>query len=458
MSTLSLRARLLLVATFVLLIFLGLMGVVLDQAFRRSAEEGVSERLLLQIYGLLATTEEDAGGRIFLPEVLQEPGFNRMGTGLYAVVYDANGEELWRSESALDMSLGPAAISTMSATLDAGEPRFGRVRTASDQPLFFLSYRVLWQGGGETTTPFTYATLQTLDTYRSEVSGFRNNLWGWLVGVVVILVIVQAAVMSWGLAPLRRLEGDLKQIEDGEQDYLKGGYPEEIEGVTRNLNLLLASERQQREKYRTTLADLAHSLKTPLAILKSTASTADDDSAPMDAVRRTVDEQVGRMDEIVSYQLSRAVTSSPTIIRKSIEVEPILNRLVAAMEKVYADRGIDVSCETDDGSFFGDERDLMEVLGNIVDNACKYCNSQVRISATQSPSRGALLFVVEDDGPGIPEQERSKVMERGARLDTSTPGQGIGLAVVADIIERYGGHWKILESPLGGARFEITLP
>ncbi len=452
MTPLSLRARLLLVATLVLFIFLGLMGIVLDQAFRRSAEEGVSERLLLHIYGLLAATEE-IGGELFLPEALQEPDFNRMGTGLYALVLDGRSDELWRSASALDVSLTPASLRVMDVRLDAGEPRFGRVQTADGRELFYLAYRVLWQGDSETATPYTFVALQTLDTYLGEVSGFRNNLWGWLVGVVVVLLGVQAAVMSWGLAPLRRLANDLKQIEDGRQDYLEGRYPEEIDGVTRNLNLLLASERQQREKYRTTMADLAHSLKTPLAILKSAAATDSDAD-----VHATVDEQVARMDEIVSYQLGRAMASSPAITRRALPVAPVVDRLIAAMEKVYASRKIVISRQGDEGRFYGDERDLMELLGNLVDNACKHGETRVEVTVQQSGERGELTLTVDDDGPGIAPADRARVMQRGERLDSRSPGQGIGLAVVADIIERYGGRWEMLESGLGGLRFVAILP
>ncbi|MDZ7684986.1 MAG: ATP-binding protein [Gammaproteobacteria bacterium] len=464
MGRLSLRARLLLVATCVLLIFLGLMGLVLDQAFRRSVEEGVSERLRLHIYGLLATAEE-SNGSLYLPENLQEPDFNRLGTGLYAVVFDGSGTELWRSSSALDLALSETADSTLRGNFSPGEPAFGRIEAAGDIPLFFLAYRVLWQGTGETVTPYTFVAMQTLDTYRSEVAGFRNNLWGWLGGVVFVLIGVQAAVMSWGLAPLRRLESDLGQIEAGEQDYLQGDYPVEIEGVTRNLNVLLASERQQREKYRTTLADLAHSLKTPLAILRGTAASmnglpADPEKAvsELDSIRATVDEQVARMDEIVGYQLGRGMTSSPTIIRRSIDVRPLLDRLVAAMRKVYSNRDVELTVDAQECSFFGDERDLMEMLGNVVDNACKYCDHEVHIEVTQPIARGKLRLVIEDDGPGIPDKERELVMRRGERLDASAPGQGIGLAVVAELVARYGGDWDIEDSALGGARFVINLP
>ena len=305
----SLRGRMLLTATLVLLVFLGLMGVVLDHAFQRSAEQSVSERLLLHIYGLLAATEQ-SDGTLVLPQALQEPDFNRLGTGLYAIVMDQHGKELWRSASAVDLSLPIQAKTRISSDLSPGQPVFGRVQNAQGTSLFFLSYRVLWQGTGDKSTPYTFTVLQTRDTYLREVRSFRNNLWGWLAGVVVVLIAVQALVMNWGLGPLKQLARDLKQIEDGDKNTLEGDYPREIDGVTRNLNVLLASERQQREKYRTTLADLAHSLKTPLAILKGAASSLEysQEQSQVERLRETIDEQVGRMNEIVAYQLERAVS------------------------------------------------------------------------------------------------------------------------------------------------------
>lgn len=455
----SLRGRLLLSASLVLFVFLGLMGVVLDQAFQRSAEQAVSERLLLHIYGLLTATEESEGS-LFLPDALQEPEFNRLGTGLYGMVIDRNGKELWRSASALDLALPPPSKVRLYTNLSAGVASFGYVTNSAGERLFYLSYRVLWQGANEQTTPYTFAVLQTMDAYEGEIRGFRNNLWGWLVGVVVVLIAVQAVVMNWGLSPLKELARDLKQIEDGDKDYLEGDYPAEIDGVTRNLNLLLSSEREQREKYRTTLADLAHSLKTPLAILKGAASSLSytRKTEEIEGVRETVDEQVGRMNEIVAYQLERAVATSSNLIKTSIEVRPIVERLIEAMDKVYESRQIDIELQAVDCAFFGDERDLMELLGNLVDNACKYCRTKTRVEVASPGKGGGLLMTVEDDGDGISETDRETVLTRGARLDSQEAGQGIGLAVVVEIVKRYKGEIAIDHSILGGVKVSVTLP
>jgi two-component system sensor histidine kinase PhoQ len=480
----SLRGRLLLTATAVLFVFLGLTGLVLDQAFRRSAETGEEEKLLLQIYALLAVAEESKDG-IFLPEQLQEPRFNQLGTGLFGFVHSSNGSELWRSPSALDMEFRRLNRPTVTDDLETGQQRFGRVDDTDGNELFFLSYRVSWEGPDQKTTAYIFTTVETMQPFTGEIQAYRNNLWGWLGGVVVALVFVQGLVMRWGLSPLKQLADDLKSIEDGHSDYLVGQYPSEIEGVTRNLNVLISSERQQLEQYRTTLADLAHSLKTPLAVLKGAASSleqlhssdnsslpqiADEKNRKLEEIKGTVDEQIGRMDEIVVYQLQRAVSSSTNLLRKSVDVSPLVNKLIDAMKKVYADKEIAFEISMAECSFFGDERDLMEMLGNLVDNACKYGQSRVRVTvgtqgdlveistdSMEQTKKGQLVIAVEDDGDGIPARDRQQVLQRGTRADVRESGQGIGLAVVAEIVKRYQGKVEIGDSLLGGALVSLWL-
>ena len=268
----SLRVRMLVSATAVLVVFLGVMGLVLDNAFQQSAEQAVSERLLLHIYTLIAVSDEDQAddaSSLFLPTELQEPGFNSLGTGLFGLVFDADGREIWGSVSSLDLTLTQAEKDRLMSVLEPGVIQFDEFQPgANREPLFILSYRVIWVSGTD-EAQYVYAVMQDFGPYQKEVATFRNSLWGWLIAGVIVLVGLQAAIMSWGLLPIGGLEKDLEAIEAGQQDYLEGQYPKEIEGVTRNLNLLLERERRQRERYRTTLADLAHSLKTPLAILNT---------------------------------------------------------------------------------------------------------------------------------------------------------------------------------------------
>ncbi|MBV1876124.1 MAG: GHKL domain-containing protein [Pseudomonadales bacterium] len=469
----SLRDRLLFTATLVLFVFLGLMGLVLDRAFQQSAEESLCERLLVQIYGLLSVVEMEADG-LMLPELLQEPRFNNPGSGLFALVLDKNGRELWRSPSALDLELRQQDRISLYSDLEPGKERFGRVEQPDNGQKFFLSYKILWQGSAETTTPYTFVVIQNMAAFDVVIASYRSNLWGWLVAVVVVLIIMQGLVMTWGLLPLRRLAEDLKAIEDGKQEYLDGNYPAEITGVTHNLNLLLASERQQREKYRTTLADLAHSLKTPLAILRGAAVQPGeqpqsalkqgnnlrviDIQKKITDIQQTIDEQVVRMDQIVGYQLERAVIRSSTLVKAPIAVEGTVRKLVVALEKVYLEKGIKIVLDSAvNGCFLGDERDFLEVLGNLIDNACKYGCRQVNVSVNLQPDT-ALTLIIEDDGQGIEENQRDQILTRGLRLDSQESGQGIGLAIVVEIVERYGGSIAFGESILGGLKVKLALP
>lgn len=448
----SLRFRMLLSATLVLAVFLGVVGLVLDNAYRQSAKQSVWDRLQPHIYGLISVTQEVRSKdefTLYLPKELLEPQFNNLGTGHFSVLFDGEGNEIWRSISAIDLILGETATAQLMATSEPGVMTFGQLDPIKRHgPLFYVTYPVTWQTNiGEAR--FVYAVLEDFVPYRNEVSRFRGSLWGWLLAGVFFLAVVQAAIMYWGLSPITGLEQDLKAIEEGEQPYLEGRYPSEISGVTRSLNLLLEAEREQRERYRTTLADLAHSLKTPLAILKAEAQKPS-------AQANEIDEQVDRMNEIVSYQLERAVTRTSTLVKQSIPVAAVAEKLKTALQRVYADKQVEITINVGVAEFPGDERDLMEVLGNLLDNACKYGEGRVRLSAKQSADM--LEIIVEDNGPGIDAESRHRVLERGMRLDSRESGQGIGLAVVSEIVHRYGGDIAIDVSELGGARIRLLIP
>jgi two-component system sensor histidine kinase PhoQ len=493
----SLSSRLLVTATIVLLVFLGLTGVVLDQAFRSSAEKGESQKLLIQIYALLAVAESTESG-LNLPDQLQEPGFNQLGSGLYGIISDGHGVELWRSPSALDLYLSPQHMSQLTSQIKPGDQSFGLLRGVSDDDLYYFSYGILWEAENQQSSRYIFTSLESTLAIEPEIAKFRQELWTWLGGAILVLVLLQALIMNWGLSPLRRLADDIKSVESGRSDFMDGHYAVEIDGVARNLNLLLAHERKQRERYKSTLADLAHSLKTPLAILKGSSSSLEslaqevvelvdkqlvmgesrvasangfggggskaimsNSSVPVverfQDINETIESQVLHMDQIITYQLQRAVTHSPKLIRKSTSVKPLVCKLVEAMRKVYAERDIDFFLLVEECSFYGDERDLMEIMGNLIDNACKYGNGTVRIRASSLDGGSRFMFSVEDDGPGISIENRGRVLERGIREDSKESGQGIGLAVVIDLVESYNGNFNLGKSSLGGTRVDISI-
>jgi two-component system sensor histidine kinase PhoQ len=272
------------------------------------------------------------------------------------------------------------------------------------------------------------------------------------------LLLIQFFLMRWGLSPLHRMARDLKQIETGEKNQLAENYPQELQGVTNNLNVLIETERKQQERYRTTLGDLAHSLKTPLAVIAGimqTLSTKKQDSSEQLAA---VEEQLGRMNQIVSYQLQRAVHSNQSsALARQVLVKPVVEKVLDALAKVYRDKSVCVATQLDSKAlFYGDERDLLEVLGNVLDNAFKYSRGEVRITTnSESDEFQGLEIVIEDNGYGIGEEKQEFVLQRGARADTLVQGQGIGLAVVTDIVSSYQGTIAVGSSELRGAKITM---
>lgn len=456
----SLQTRLLIAFSVLLFGFLGLTGLVLDSAFRNSIEAGAAERLQVQIYLILAAAEEEAGEFYFLQD-LQEPRFSQLNSGLYGFINKPSLGELWRSKSARTFNL--VAPEILNERLDVGDSRFTTALSDQDETFFVLSYGILWQDG---ISEYNFSVVENAAPYYSEISNFRRSLWSWLGGAAALLLFMQFLLLRWGLLPLHRMAGDLKEIEAGHKDKLAGHYPKELRGVTDNLNLLIDKERKQQSRYRTTLGDLAHSLKTPLAVISGivqSLSRQDSGAGSTDTNTQLglVEEQLERMNQIVTYQLQRAVqTHQPTTLGRQVNVASATRRLLDAMAKVYADKAMDIETELDESAvFYGDERDLMELVGNVLDNAFKYGRHRVRVSAERSvdasgDARG-LRLAFEDDGPGIPEDKREFVLQRGARADTLVQGQGIGLAVVSDIVSSYKGTVQVGSSALGGVRIEV---
>jgi len=457
-SDYSLQTRLLTAVSVLLCVFLGLTGIVLDRAFRSSVEAGVAEQLQVQLYVLLSAVEEDNGEFYFL-EDLREPRFSQLNSGLYALVSSPAQQELLRSPSALERDLDD--LFERWTGLGRGETFFSREVAADGEEYFVAAYGVVWENGED---QYDFVVLESTGTYLAEVNKFRTSLWSWLGGVALLLLVLQVLLLRWGLSPLRRLAQDLKRIEAGASEQLSGAYPRELRPVTENLNLLIKTERKQQLRYRETLGDLAHSLKTPLAVI---AGVMNDVAQPSETASgtvhpeqiHTVQEQLERMNQIVGYQLQRAVKSTgSTALARRVPVLDVARRILRALEKVYASRQREIVCDIDPAIvFLGDERDLMEVLGNVLDNAFKYGGQWLSISASvaQTPAR-QLSIVVEDDGPGIGAAHQEFVLQRGARLDTLAQGQGIGLAVVTDIVGSYGGQIDVGTGARGGARIQLV--
>jgi two-component system sensor histidine kinase PhoQ len=448
MNRRSLSLRMALAAGIVLAVFVVLVGVALEQALRDGARNARQERLQAQVYLLLAAVEVDDGGRLSLEGPLPEPRLQTPGSGLVGLVADAQGRIVWRSRSAL----GAAALPAPEA-LAPGLQRFARVEDGTGAAHFAQQFGVSWTTGSGSHR-FTFAVFEDLAPYEQQLADYRRTLWGWLGAMALLLLAAQALTLRWGLRPLRRITLALARLETGQDARLEGEHPAELQGLADNLNALLARERAQQARYRHALADLAHSLKTPLALVRAELRRGQVEPA----LRALLDEQVQRMDRVIDHQLQRAGAAGRSALAPPLHLRPLVERLQAALAKVHADKAPGWTVEIPAGARVRiDEGDLTELLGNLLDNACKWCAGRVRLAA--AGAGGTLILDVEDDGPGIATELGLAVLQRGVRADQATPGHGIGLAVVRDIVDALGGELEIGRSAaLGGARITLRLP
>ena len=439
----SLNSRIMISAGVALAAFVLLSAFTLENAFRDSARAAREERLLAQIFLLMAAAEVDDAGQLLIAGRPTEPRLDLPESGLYAAIVDAAGNPVWESRSALSIEL-PATSS-----LSTGKQGFS-VISHNGKDYFRKTYGIEWRTESG-AFPFTFAVVEDTSAYQTQLGVYRRSLWLWLGAMAALLLVSQWAVLRWGLAPLRFVTDELNRLEAGESQTIDGRYPDEVQRLVDNLNKVLSQERKQQQRYRDALADLAHSLKTPLAVVRGIAG----ESGP--GPRKTIEEQVAQMDRIVGYHLQRAAASGRGTGSAAIELRPVTERVAGALKKVYAEKTFDVAIEIEDGVCFrGDDGDLTEVLGNVVDNAFKWCRSKVCISALTDNSM--IRLRVEDDGPGIRPTDAAHVFRRGARADESTPGHGIGLSLVHDIVSTYGGSTRVGASALGGAMIEMQLP
>jgi len=430
-------------ASLLMLVFFSITAAILDSAFTNAAKTAVHEKMQLQILSLISSAEQQ-GHNLKVPTYQSETRFNEASSGLYGYVLDRAGKELWRSRSAL-------LISPVTARPQLpGKHSFGLDDTHPGIELFVATYGTIEESNGKDYR-YTFVVLQDNTSYKLSLVSYRESLWLWLSVVALLLLATQHILLSRGLRPLHDLAHHLKDIEDGHSESLSGNYPKELSRLTGNLNRLIDSERQQRQRYHQRLGDLAHSLKTPLAVISNAANE------PTDELRTIVKEQSQRMDQIVRYQLQRAVVSQQVTSITKVNILEHAVKIKHALDKVYKDKAVICNIHIDQKSIFqGDQGDLLEMLGNFMDNAYKYGAGEVKVSVFDTSD--TVEFIIEDNGGGIDESQREKITQRGARLDTQEHGQGIGMAVVVDIINGYKGTITIDDSALLGAKFTASFP
>ena len=437
----SIRARLLLGAALVLVAFMAGAGYAVQRAHADSVRAVHFGRLQSTIYLLLARAELDDTGALVMPPAFAEPRLSLPQSGLYAAIQNVHRNEQWRSASSLGAD-PPFRFEGVGTGQWRNEAIDGEGRG-----WLAVSYGVNW-AAGRSAAPLVLSVVEDRSEFDREIAIFARTLWAWLGGAGVLLLLAQLLLLRWGLAPLRTVATEIRRIENGEQARIEGLYPSEIAPLTDNLNTLIQQERVRQTRYKEALSFLAHSLKTPLAVLRNALG----EPAQLPAAVR---EQVSRMDDIVQHQLGRAGAGGATRFAPPVLLAPVLDRVRDALAKVYADKGLALTTEcAPDLSWRIDEGDLFEILGNVMDNASKWAKS--RVAARAWREGGRLHIQVDDDGPGF--SDTHSVLQIHVRGDERVPGHGVGLAVVNDLVASHHGELQLARGELGGARVRIVLP
>ena len=457
----SIQARQLIVATAGLVAFLALAGYALDHTFRVTAESDLKQKLQGYAYAFAGQAEIARSGTIIPPidERMPDSEFLRPGSGLYARIFTP--DTMWDSPSSRGPVL-PELPSIQSGSENFRGPIEFEEINGNEGHLYEFSYGLVRPGDsleGTSDMPFTIQILQDAEVLDARINLFRWTLIRALGLAGLVLIVLQSIILSWSILPLKKVIEELRRVQDGVANKLTGRHPLEIQPLADSINNFIDTERQNLERQRNSLDDLAHSLKTPLAVMRSLL----DNDAADEELRSELAVQLQRMNEQVSYRLTRAAAGHK-LFSSGIEIEPAALDIVTSLEKIYLDRGIVAGFEIDDAArFYGEIGDLQEVLGNLLENAFKWAKSNVLLTVErEGASKGVaagLLIAVDDDGPGVPEDRVEMVLQRGVRGDQRVKGHGIGLAIVQEIVSSYNGALKVVKSEeFGGARFELRFP
>jgi len=421
-------------------------GAVLSNAFRMAAQSSFDAALQADMDGLIAAAELDPdGGGVMLADRFLNHNFDRVYSGLYYQI------RAGKSAGQISRSLFDKEINPVNEAAK-GPLTWGSAAGPENQRLRVLSRRVDLTPDNSGDADYTFLVAGDQSQVDRQTREFNTTLfWSFLLlGLgLIAAILVQVKV---GLAPLRKVSKGLAKIRDGEARRLDGRFPTEIAPLAGELNSLIQHGEEVVGRARTHVSNLAHFLKTPLSVL---AAEADAQPGPLaDMVKR----QVFSMRRQVDHYLSRArAAGSLDVLGNRTQLSTVMDDLSRVIARIHAARGVVIDAECDDAIYFrGERQDLEEMLGNLIDNACKWARSRVRVRGEKAGGR--LILTVEDDGPGLSAEQRTQVGERGERLDESVPGSGLGLAIVRDISKLYGGFFVLDESPLGGVLVRLELP
>jgi signal transduction histidine kinase len=451
----SLAFRLFLWATGLTVVILIVTGVALSSIYRHAVERAFDRRLDVYLRTLVADVASPEEGNDKFPQSIGEPLFELPLSGWYWQVtrLDTAKPELHSSRSLWDSNLPRLADAAVDSAV--GGYRKGYAQGPEDVRLRLVERNIDLGDDGR----YLIQVAGDASELDEEMRSFDRIIGAIFTALAVALLLTTALQVRFGLSPLKRISESLAAIRSGRAERLEGEFPVEIASLARETNALIEANREIVERARTHVGNLAHALKTPLSVIVNEAA-----ARPADPLAQKVLEQADIMRDQVARQLERArLAARSAVVGTLIDVTPVVTALARTMEKLHRERDIAIAVDVPAyARFRGEEQDLEEMIGNLVDNACKWAQSRVAIEVVAngpaSDDKHRVRIIVDDDGPGLSPAEREQVALRGQRLDESKPGSGLGLSIVVELASLYGGVLTLGTAPIGGLRAELALP
>jgi signal transduction histidine kinase len=448
----SLAFRLFASAAAWTLVVIPVTAILLVSLYRTALERNFDARLNVYMTSLVASSTVGGARQPQEPAPLGEPVFTIPFSGWYWQVkaLDGSVRPLYVSDSLLDQQL--TLPSQTGIPPDNSLTRSAYEQGPEGQRLRVLEREI--RPAGPNSTPYSYAVAGDGAEIERDLASFTRLLIAALAVLGAGLLAATYFQVRFGLSPLGNIRKDLAAIRSGQAERLEGELPYEIRPLQQELNALIQSNREIVDRARTHVGNLAHALKTPLSVI---ANEARINKGPL---ADKVIEQAEVMRMQITHHLDRArVAARSSVIGDVTDVDQVLQGLKRALDRIHEGRGLTLEVEAAPGlKFQGEKQDFEEMVGNLLDNACKWANSQVKASARPAEGKKRFLVVIDDDGPGLTEEQRKRAVKRGQRLDESKPGSGLGLSIVADLAHLYKGRFELEPSPEGGLRARLELP
>ena len=455
MTSKSLTLRLALLAAAGCAVALLAAGFLFTSLFRQAMEATFDERLKDHMINVVGAALAEGGVNQIAADQIEEPRFKEPLSGWYWQIRSVPSRQVVAESQSLfgeildDKPIPPADGTIASETLNWPDEGADKVR------LRVIVQRVTTDDADASDATFDVLVAGNASQLDAEVAEFFWTVTLTLAIFAMLLAAGAALLIRFGLRPLRDVRAALRRVRLGESASMEGDYPLEIEPLVSDMNALITSNREIVERSRTHVGNLAHALKTPIAVLQNEA-------AGEDQLSKQVRDQVATMQHQITHHLDRAQMAAQTrVLGVVTPVAPIIDGLERVMRKVHQEKNLTINVHRQaDLRFRGDKQDLEEMIGNLLDNACKWADSEIRVSAT-AQARGRddrLVVTIDDDGPGLSGKDYEEALSRGRRMDQSVPGSGLGLSIVDELARVYGGKFHLQPAKLGGLSAQLDLP